>query len=449
MRGVNVRVLSRLFTLAAVAWAVVPAPAADAPALVPTELSDYVTKPDQSFEWKLLKKAEAPAGIVYTLKMVSQTWQGVTWDHDLQVFLPAGTAPQRTMLVYNTGGSANAGNAALGTAIAAKVNAPIAFLYGVPKQPLFGGKKEDALIAETFVRYLETEDPSWPLLFPMAKSLVKAMDALQAFAKQEWKYDVTHFIVTGASKRGWTSWLTAASGDPRVKAIAPMVIDTLNMPVQMGNQVKAFGKPSEMIHDYVERKLVPVPQTSVAQKLWKMIDPWVYREKLTLPKLLIHGTNDPYWPQDALNSYWDDLKGEKYVLYVPNAGHGLQEEVNGRREPIPTRAVNTLAAFARSQIFDKPLPRLAWKYTDGTDGTAVRVESDLPSKLHRHWVAESDSRDFRKAVWTSTEHKGGEPCVAATPANGKYRATFVEAVYELDGQPFSLSTQIRILEPKK
>ena len=56
------------------------------------------------------------------------------------------------------------------------------------------------------------------------------------------------------------------------------------MPVQAKNQVKAFGKPSEMIRDYTERKLVPIPDTSEARKLWTMIDPWVYRDKLTLPE---------------------------------------------------------------------------------------------------------------------------------------------------------------------
>jgi PhoPQ-activated pathogenicity-related protein len=247
--------------------------------------------------------------------------------------------------------------------------------------------------------------------------------------------------------------MTAASGDPRVKAIAPMVIDTLNMPVQMANQVKAFGKPSEMINDYVERNLVPFPDTPAAKKLWAMIDPWTYRAKLTLPKMLIHGTNDPYWPQDALNSYWGDLSGDKYVLYVPNAGHDLrQTDADGRREAIPLRAVNTLAAFARSQIFNQPMPKLTWKHETIGDQPHLRVASDPVAKVFRVWVAESPTRDFRKAHW-SIKGGGDRPSDSvsvgtARPDTG-YRAYFVEAEYDFHGLPLRLSTQIRIVEAKK
>ena len=238
-------------------------------AQAPSELRDYVFKEDKSFAWKLKGKTESGTGTVYELTLVSQTWQGHVWDHGVQVIVPKGAKPQSTMLLWNQGGTPNATSGVLGLTLANKIGAPVAFLFGVPKQPLYDGKKEDALIAETFVKYLETKDASWPLLFPMVKSVVRAMDAVQAFAKEEWKFEVKQFVVTGASKRGWTSWLTAATGDPRVKAIAPLVIDTLNMPAQMKNQIAAFGKPSEQIKDYVERKLVPIPDTPEAQKLWE------------------------------------------------------------------------------------------------------------------------------------------------------------------------------------
>jgi PhoPQ-activated pathogenicity-related protein len=450
-----------------------------APVKPPTALTDYVTAPDKSFEWKLKEKKEINGTTVYTLSLVSQTWHDVKWDHDLQVIIPKGSKVQPTMLLWNQGGSASPTNTTFAVLLAEKVGAPIAFLYGVPKQPLYVDKAgkltttptnstndregrlvEDALIAETFVRYLATQDASWPLLFPMVKSVVRTMDAVQAFVQDEFKAEVKQFVVTGASKRGWTSWLTAASGDKRVKAIAPMVIDTLNFPVQMKNQVEAFGKPSEMIADYTRAKLVPIPDTSAGKALWQMVDPYIYTETLTLPKMLIHGTNDPYWPQDALNTYWDDLKGDKYVCYVPNAGHNLRErDKDNKEELIPVRAVNTLAAFARSQIFDQAMPKLEWKYDK--DRQVCQVVFNGTLKASRVWTADSDTRDFRKARWTAVEPvktSGGAVIKLSGPVTQSFtfsqpekglRAAFVECECDANECVMHLTTQIQILEAKK
>ena len=283
--------------------------APDVPA-PPNDLVDYVKKVDDSFTWKLADKSESDAGTVYTIDLVSQTWHDIKWDHKLQVFVPKGTKPQATMVLWNQGGTPNATSGLVAMQLAEKTKAPVAFLFGVPKQPLFDGKKEDALIAETFVKYLETKDGTWPLLFPMVKSVVRAMDALQAFAKQEWKFEVKSFSITGVSKRGWPTWLTAATGDPRVKAIEPIVIDTLNMPVRANSQV-SVRPASEMIRDYTERKLVPIRHAGGQEAADD--HPWVCREKLTLP--VIVNANDPYWPLDAATRIGRP-EGEKWLLYA-------------------------------------------------------------------------------------------------------------------------------------
>jgi PhoPQ-activated pathogenicity-related protein len=427
----------------------------------PSDLVDYVRKQDASFAWKMKNKTETNSGTIYEIDLTSQTWHEIKWTHKVCIYWPKGTEIQKTMVLWNQGGTPSPSSQILGFEIAKKVGAPIAFLYGIPNQPLFGGKKEDTLIAETFVRYLETKDPTWPLLFPMVKSLVKTMDALQAFAKEEWKADLKSFVVTGASKRGWTSWLTAATGDPRVKAIAPLVIDTLNFPAQMKNQLRAFGKPSEMIHDYTERNLTPIPESGEGRRLWSMVDPWVYRNNLTLPKMIINGANDPYWPLDALNSYWNDLQGDKHLLYVPNAGHDLrQTDKEGKKELLPARALNTLAGFCRCQIFDKPMPKMTWKYADNENGVTLEVGFEGTLKSQRVWIAEADTRDFRKARWSEQllqETKGGAKVVVKGPVTTQhtfhkpktgYRAMIVETEFEFDGLSIPLSTQIRILAAK-
>ncbi len=284
----------------------------------------------------------------------------------------------------------------------------------------------------------------------MVKSLVKAMDALQDFAKSEWKTEVKSFVVSGGSKRGWTTWLTGAS-DPRVKAIAPVVIDTLNMQKQLPHQLASYGAYSEMIGDYTRRNLVPPPQTTEGKKLWSLVDPWVYRHHLKMPKLILNGTNDPYWTQDALNLYWDDLEGDKWLEYVPNAGHNLaQKEADGKISH--DRAMGALSAFGRAYIRDLPLPKLAWKHEEKDGKYRVKVSSKPAPKVVRLWQADAPTRDFRKSTWKSEPVKlqGGTAVGETSAPDIGCRVFFLECEYEQEGLRYYLSTQLRIVgKPEK
>src|SRR5947208_2130625 len=86
------------------------------------------------------------------------------------------------------------------------------------------------MTSQTWHKYLRTGDERWPARLPMTKSAVRAMDTVQAFCANHsgGTVKIANFVVAGASKRGWTTWTTAAV-DPRVVAIVPIVIDTLNL----------------------------------------------------------------------------------------------------------------------------------------------------------------------------------------------------------------------------
>jgi len=353
------------------------------------------------------------------------------------------------MLLWITGGSANPANISLGLELARKIGVPVAFLYRIPNQPLLEGNlREDDLIAETFVRYLKTKDENWPLLFPMVKSVVKAMDVLQVFGSKEWNKPVESFIVSGASKRGWTTWLTAAV-DPRVRAIAPMVIDTLNMRAQMPRQLEAFGAYSARLAPYTSRGLVPIPETPEGNRLVSMIDPWAYREKLKMPKLIVNGTNDFYWATDALNLYWNDLPEKKWALYVPNAGHDLRRQ-DGTDSNTSVYVIDGLAAFVRHQISGAPMPSLTWKHNRENDKLWLTIQAAPAPQGGRLWVAQAPTQDLRAANWKKqavTVSNGGVIGEVAIPDEG-YLAFYGELDYEIEGLKYHLSTQIQMSPAK-
>lgn len=400
----------------------------------PTELSDFVGLPDAAFQWSKGETVLEERVTCTDLQLTAQVWKGLPWTHHMQVFVPDKLIDPGLVTLHVTAGW-RPGDTTMGQFMAAETGSVFACLYDVPNQPLMGGLVEDALIAHTFVRYLDTLDPTWPLLLPMVKSVVRAMDALQQLAPKA-AFTADRFLISGASKRGWTSWLTAAA-DPRVTAIAPQVFDNLNIGAQLKHQMKTAGAYSDRIDDYTAAGLPERQRTPEGQHLSRIIDPYTYRERLTLPKLLVHGANDPYWMTDATNLYWDDLAGPKSLLYMPNTGHGFDID----------RFYSALAAFIRAQATRKSLPSLSL----ASETTAERVQGEITGELTataaRLWKAHASGRDFRESVWeeTSANSTGQGRWIFEIPLpaeNGT--ALFAEVEFQGDPGRFWLSTPIQI-----
>jgi PhoPQ-activated pathogenicity-related protein len=396
------------------------------------DLLEYVRKPDTAFSWRLAHTQRSAHGTSYRLDLVSQTWQGAPWIHALEVHVPP-RAEGRTALLFVSGGAGD------DLALARQIGAPVVVLHDVPNQPLLDGKYEDDLIAETFLRYLATGDPDWPLLLPMTKSTVRAMDAVQAFAGERLALRLDRFVVTGASKRGWTSWLAAAV-DERVAALAPRVIDMLNLPAQMPHQLASWGEYSEMLAPYTAPGLPGVIATPAGQRLLGMIDPYRYRDRLRMPKLIVLGTNDRYWTLDALNLYWDGLPGEKHVLYIPNAGHGLPDQPRWR---------NSLACFFRHVAQARPLPTLAWRYARNGKSLDAQIEAQPEPAKGRIWMAQSATRDFRAARWDAApmQLNGGVLRASVPLSDAGFIAAFGEVEYRDQDRPCRFTTQVTIEAP--
>lgn len=417
-------------------------------------LKRYVDAPDKSYGFVEREKGAYPGVEYVELTLTSQTWKNIPWRHRLFVIRPTGGVQGKQALMMIAGGSwhddrdmgpltepkrHHRRELAIMSALATRLRTPVAVLLNVPRQPMLEGRKEDALIALTFDKYLTSGDETWPLLLPMTKSAVRAMDAVQAYASRHWKLTLESFTVTGASKRGWTTWLTAAV-DSRVTAIAPMVIDMLNIAPQMKHQVQTFGEYSNKIHDYTERNLQQRLSSDDGKKLRQIVDPYAYRDRIRQPKIVLLGTNDRYWPVDALNLYWEGLTGPKYITYVPNQGHNLRDLV---------RVSGAVAAIHRQASGDLTLPKLTWRYGKSDRHATLQVTSDIAPQGGQMWSATSDSRDFRDATWSAsplTGKDGHHRCSLPKPKSG-YAAMFAELRFTDGAWPYFLSTTINVIEP--
>lgn len=418
-----------------------------------TALQAYLHNSDKSFQWEIQDKTKGEGAMLYRIIFTSQQWRGINWNHEMTIMVPD-NLKYKDALLFITGGSVKNGtpnthkwDEGLTTSLVkvAKTNKTIvAIIWQVPNQPLFPDMTEDALISYTLHNYLNDHDFTWPLLFPMTKSAIRGMDVVQQFAKKEVKKKVTHFVVSGASKRGWTTWLTGAN-DKRVKAIGPMVIDVLNMPVNVDYQKQVWGDYSVEIEDYVKLGIAQQLGTPGGNDLTRMIDPYSYRKTLTMPKMIFMGTNDPYWPADAIKNYIDSIPGDNHICYTPNAGHDLGDK---------KKAFTTLSAFLGTTVTNGKYPVCTYSVSEEKNSITLKVKSSPELLVDATlWSSDSKDQDFRDEKWSNTSlnpaNKAEITVEIRKPESG-FKAFYVDLKYKaVFGDDYTQSTRMFVTTDKK
>lgn len=437
--------------------------------LFASELKTYVEKPDPNFAWRVVDSKEDKGVTKYVLHMSSQIWRNaqevdrVLWRHWLVVYVPNKIKHDSAFL--KIGGSKNRypfpekENKFL-KKLAKKSQSLTAELFHVPNQPLMflsdesmKIRSEDEVLAYAWAQFLKTSDVEWMAHLPMVKSAVRGMDAIQAFYRENSRTSktpptISRFTLMGASKRGWTTWLTAAV-DERVSAIAPLVIDVLNIKKSMAHHFDVYGSYSPAIRDYVDNGVMKAIESGAADKSLSIIDPLNYKDKLKLPKLIINSAGDQFFLPDSSHFYFDQLDGAKSIRYLPNTDHSLA--------PI---GYETLTAFYLSHLNGDILPQFSWQ---SDSAGKLEIKTVTAPVAMRVWSAENpEKRDFRLDVigeqWKSREialgkeSDGKQHTIAVDPPGKGYKAFFVELDFpnpHVRKQPIQLTTEVYILSANK
>lgn len=429
-----------------------------APAVAqPTPLDRYVHAPDKAYGWKLIRTIPGTEQTTYVLELTSQSWRSgkdvdrPVWKHWLTIVRPKTLKSSTALLVIGEGANTDPAPEKASDRtmrIASETHTAVAELRMVPNQPLRftdspdKARSEDDIIAYSRVKHFTTKDDTWLVRLAMVKSGVRAMDAVQAFLASAAgaRTKIDRFVVTGGSKRGWTTWLVGAT-DKRVVAIIPLVIDALNSEAITKHHFEAYGFFSSSLDDYVNHGLFPGKiGTPEYAAVLKIEDPYNYlsRAALKMPKLMINAAGDQFFLPDGSQFYWDKIQPEKHIRYVPNAKHNLSG----------SDAVDTLIAFYDDVVSGRPRPRFDW--TKQADGTLVVRPADKPKEVRLWQATNPKARDFRLDMigpaYTSTVLRpradGTYAAKAETPGSG-WTAYFIELTFDNGGpHPEKFTTQV-------
>mmetsp|Transcript_3461 Transcript_3461/g.5191 ORF Transcript_3461/g.5191 Transcript_3461/m.5191 type:complete len:485 (-) Transcript_3461:50-1504(-) len=283
--------------------------------------------------------------------------------------------------------------------------------------PIQKGRHEDSLMSwswKEFMVYPE-HDPTWMVNAPMAKASHHIMRAARSYINNNLKVaNITSWMVTGASKRGWATWLTAAvncTNCEKVVGIFPLVPIVPPLNDEIHYQWQSFGGFSWAFKDYMESDVIKYIDDPLWQNGTEVIDPQYYPDTLgKIPKMILVASSDEFMQFDWTALWFPNLiPGETHLNIEPNTEHTQLTGV--------LAVLSTASTFARSVMSGRTeadRPYLNYTYDKETEIVEVFVE-----EKHRHLVQDkgvnlryaetlqTKRRDFR---WMTAINDQVGPC---------------------------------------
>ena len=383
-------------------------------------IKDYIesTKNEFSYEIEDIIYEEEWTG--FHIKMISGEWldkkkvEDVEWSHYVDIVIPNETITE-TAIMFIDGGVKDDNYFRLDSVsvgYALKTKSIIVNIHNIPVQPinfLASDQEnfvEDDLIAYAWSQFLKKgakkEDIEWLPRLPMTRAVVRSMDLAQEIVAQNNK-KLNDFVVSGASKRGWTAWTTAAVDD-RVVAVVPMVIDMLNLVPSFENHFRSYGEFSPAVQEYVNYNIQDWLGTEKFKMLLSYIEPFSFIDKFTMPKYIINAGSDEFFSTDSWRFYYHKLPGKKIIRYVPNKNHSLDGGYLSE----------DLVSYFYRIVNDIEIPSLNWNLTDKKLIAELDYDGEYDVSV---WTAKNENgRDFR--LWEEGEL--WEETYIDKSANNKY-----------------------------
>ncbi len=251
------------------------------------------------------------------VEFASILWKGKEWRHRAWIFYSAECESELGAVVAGGPGPSGFKHFAMefGAKAVAETCVPVLILLDVPNDQF--GLEETELMAYSVSKALETGDMTWHLAYPMAFAYARAMTLESLFVPSH----PDRFVLSGGSKRGFTTWIVAAYDD-RVVAIAPRSFNGANLTALLESHYQVYGGPvGSMAVMEAYGVLDQVNVSGHLEELLEVYDPVSHFDELSLPVMVIFGTADQLSPPTVEWTYAPYYSGPLWFEVVPNATH--------------------------------------------------------------------------------------------------------------------------------
>jgi PhoPQ-activated pathogenicity-related protein len=203
------------------------------------------------------------------------------------------------------------------------------------------------------------------------------------------KYKIQKWMAMGASKRGWTTWLVGAAAHERMMGIAPVVMDLLNFSAGVQHMWQTLGNWTFAFTDYLAMGVPQYFGTPAVEILQNVIDPLVYKENLTMSKLVIDATGDEFFQVQDDEFWWGQLPGESLRMMIDNAEHSMATGA--------IYLITGVEPWYWGLLTNTPRPTFNWTISPTDGAITINTYGTQPNKVVLRFATTLDGyrRDFR------------------------------------------------------
>ena len=253
----------------------------------------------------------------------------------------------------------------------------------------------------------------------MAKAAVRGLEATTEFIYEKTGHYPYRAGVTGASKRGWTTWLAAAVDYERVTFMAPVYFDELNMVENIHHHYRSLGGYTYAFADYWYAGITEFLDDEAVESSRLVMDVLTFKDRYEKFQLnyIINAGNDEFFALGNPLYFLDQLSPKTLLRVIPNQGHsgvngGLSARNSSGRsghelpfqtnpakiEAMDSRRSDSLwesleAIFTASMWYPELIPEIKTIHLNEPDKTTIKGESTIEANRVRSWKGKTNARD--------------------------------------------------------